>query len=83
MNNLYGLAMIDYLPKGEFQWDSAPTSWTEQDILNWPEDADFSIFAEVDLEYPKELHDIHQHFPMAPVIEVPPNGENRKLLNSY
>ena len=64
-NNLYGWAMSQYLPIGGFKW------LTEQQIeglnLNqYKEDSEKGLILEVDLEYPKELHDLHNDYPLAP-----------------
>ena len=64
-NNLYGYAMIQPLPTGEFKWMS------EQEIANLDvttiaDDAETGYFLEVDLEYPQELHDLHSDYPLAP-----------------
>jgi len=56
-NNLYGLAMSQPLPVGDFKW------MKEKDLDNWEK---FSCILEVDLEYPKELHDLHNDYPLAP-----------------
>ena len=34
---------------------------------------------EVDLEYPKELHDLHNDFPLAPENMIPPGSKVGKL----
>ena len=61
-NNLYGLAMIQKLPYKNLKWD---TKITEDDILNYA-NGNTGYILEVDLEYPKELHDLHNGYPMAP-----------------
>ena len=56
-NNLYGWAMCKPLPTRDFKWmdDDELTSWKKHACL-----------LEVDLEYPKELHDLHNDYPLAP-----------------
>ena len=56
-NNLYGWAMSQPLPVSDFKW------MKEKDLDNWKE---FPCILEVDLEYPKELHDIHNDYPLVP-----------------
>ena len=56
-NNLYGLAMSQPLPTHGFKWMS------EEELKNW---RNHSCILEVDLEYPKELHDLHNDYPLAP-----------------
>ena len=56
-NNLYGWAMMKPLPVGDFHW------MTKDEIWNW---MDYPCVLEVDLEYPEELHDFHNDYPLAP-----------------
>ena len=68
-NNLYGWAMCKRLPTGNFKWlNNLPeTSEEIESFLNkYTEDGDRGIILEVDLEYPKELHDLHNEYPCAP-----------------
>ena len=63
-NNLYGYAMSQYLPFGKFRW----LNNDEVEKLNVcdldPEGEKGYIF-EVDLRYPKALHDEHNDYPLA------------------
>ena len=64
-NNLYGEAMTQSLPVSDFKWVD------EKDVKSFnvmtvQDDADTGYFLEVDLEYPKELHDLHSDYPLAP-----------------
>ena len=63
MNNLYGWAMSEYLPYGEFEWLE---NIDEFDINSINEKSDTGYFLEVDLEYPDELHELHNDYPLAP-----------------
>lgn len=56
-NNLYGWAMCQPLRARGFTW------MTDFDLVNWRET---SRILEVDLEYPKELHDDHNYYSLAP-----------------
>ena len=68
-NNLYGWAMSQYLPVRDFEWD-AP-EFIEK-YLQVPKDAPKGYILEVDLEYPPEIHDLHNDYPMAPEVrEIP------------
>jgi hypothetical protein len=49
-----------YLPYGGLKWSSTNV------VLDIPDDAPKWYILEVDLEYPKELHDLHSDFPLAP-----------------
>ena len=57
-NNLYGWAMSKPLPYGNFKWVNADGVITKEYGIG-------HIY-EVDLEYPKELHDLHNDYPCAP-----------------
>ena len=56
-NNLYGWAMMKPLPVGDFKW------MTAEELENWK---DTPCILEVDLEYPRGLHDLHNDYPLAP-----------------
>ena len=59
-NNLYGWAMIQYLPTGGFEW------LTEEEVdLSKHDESEKGLILEVDLEYPEELHDLHNDYPLA------------------
>ena len=61
-NNLYGWAMSQLLPIDGFEWvDLDSFDWQTR---NWS--GKYGAFLEVDLEYPEELHDAHNDFPLAP-----------------
>ena len=55
-NNLYGWAMSKQLPTSGFEW------MTDDELDDWKH---LSCFLEVDLEYPKDLHELH-NYPLAP-----------------
>jgi hypothetical protein len=63
-NNLYGWAMTQQLPTGNFTWNN--NEWNEQSIMNISNNGEIGYFFEVDLEYPTELHDLHNDYPLAP-----------------
>ena len=74
-NNLYGWAMSQYLPTGGFKW------LNEEFLLldDYTDDSDKGLILEVDLEYPDELHDLHNDYPLAPEkVKV-----ERDMLSSY
>ncbi len=56
-NNLYGWAMSEPQPHKNFKWMNA------DELENW---LSKPCILEVDLEYPKELHDKHNEYPLAP-----------------
>ncbi|XP_025018370.1 uncharacterized protein LOC112539813 [Tetranychus urticae] len=70
VNNLYGYAMSEKLPKSHFKWSSR----TIEEILTTPDDSEIGFILEVDIEYPCELHDDHNDFPLAPEkMEITPD----------
>ena len=60
-NSLYSWAMPKMLRLKGFKWASS-----EIYILNVPEDSHLRYILKVYLEYPKELHDKHNLYPLAP-----------------
>ena len=63
-NNLCGLAMSMKLPTGKLKW--IKKLLTEQMIMDWNENGDNAYILEVDLEYPKEIHNHQVDYPLAP-----------------
>ena len=64
-NNLYGWAMSQYLPTGSFEWLS-PKQIEKINLNKYTEDSNKGMILEVDLEYPQELHDLHNDYPLGP-----------------
>ena len=62
-NNLYGWAMSQYLPTGEFRW-MKQKQIDKIDLVKYKEDSKKGLILEVNLEYPKELHDLHNDYPL-------------------
>ena len=67
-NNLYGWAMCKPLPTSNFKWmdDGELMSWKNYGSSNRGRQRRYACILEVDLEYPKELHDFHNDYPLAP-----------------
>ena len=63
MNKLYGWAMSEYLPYGKFKWLKNVDGF---DVNSISEKSEIGYFLEVDLEYPDELHELHNDYPLAP-----------------
>ena len=68
-NNLYGWAMSKRLPVRDFKW------MNRKELQNWKK---FPCILQVDLEYPEELHDLHNEYPLA--SERLKIGQVEKLL---
>ena len=64
-NNLYGWAMSQYLPTGNFKWMSKKKI-DKLDLAKYKDDSKRGLILEVDLEYNKKLHDLHNEYPLAP-----------------
>ena len=64
-NNLYGWAMSQYSPTGKFKW-LTQKQIDETNLAKFNENSDKGLILEVDLEYPKELHESHNNYPLAP-----------------
>ena len=62
-NNLYGWAMSEHLPYGKFKWLK---NVDEFDVISINEKSDTGYFLEVDFEYPDELHELHNDYPLTP-----------------
>ena len=64
-NNLYGWAMSQYLPTGNFKWMS-DKEIKQIDLGKYKADGKKALILEVDLEYPHELHYLHNDYPVCP-----------------
>ena len=63
-NNLYGWAMSQYLPTGNFRW-TTDKEINKIDIGKYKTNGKKGLILEVGLEYPRELHDLHNDYPLA------------------
>ena len=64
-NNLYGWAMSQYLPTGGFKW-MKQKHIDKINLAHYKEDNNKGFIAEVDFEYPEELHDLHNDYLLGP-----------------
>ena len=62
MNNLCGREMGEYLPYGGFELLKNVDGF---DVKSISEKREIGYFLEVDLEYPNELHELHNDYPLA------------------
>ena len=62
-NNLYGWAMSKYLPYGEFRWVKNVDGF---DVMSVSEKSDTGYLLKINLEYPDELHELHNDYLLAP-----------------
>ena len=63
-NNLYGWAMSQYLQTGGFKWLN-DNQINKLDLSKYNDESKKGLILEVDLEYPQELHDLHNDDPLA------------------
>ncbi|XP_065354938.1 uncharacterized protein LOC135949335 [Calliphora vicina] len=76
-NNLYDWAMSQALPVGDFKWLSNVENFSLDSI---PNDSNTGYILEVDLEYPKEIHDKHNSLPFCSDMKTPPQATEKKLV---
>lgn len=73
--NLYGWAMMQKLPYSDLKFQDV----TIEEALNWNVEGSHGCILEVDLDYPKEIHDIHSMYPLAPEKMIVEN----KMLSPF
>ena len=61
-NNLYGYGMSIFLPTCGFKWIDSK----EFDVNEYTSNSSKGYVLEVDLEYPKELRELQNDYPLAP-----------------
>ena len=77
-NNIYGWAMSQYLPIGNFKW-MTDKEISKTNLGKYELDSKEGLILEVDLEYPKEHHDLHNDYPIAPEkVKV-----SKNMLSTY
>ena len=64
-NNLYGWAMSQYIPTGGFRWMTVKQI-DKLDQAKYNEHSKKGLILEVHLEYPEELHNLHNDYPVGP-----------------
>ena len=75
--------MSEYLPYKEFNWLK---NVDEFDVMSISEKSPIGYFLKVDLEYPDELHELHNDYPLAPEklavsSDMLPNIVKKLLIN--
>ena len=82
-NNLYGWAMSQKLPVHSFKWmtnKEIENLFNNQIVQVWEK---MPCILEVDLEYPEELHDLHNDYPLAPERIECKNGVKKLIPNLW
>ena len=64
-NNLYGYAMSQFLPIGNYKFEDV-NKFTIDFIKNIKDDDKTGYILDVDIDYPEELHDLHNDYPLLP-----------------
>ena len=65
-SNLYGWAMSQKLPVDCFKWKENMLKFNKGFIKNYDKDSDKGCIFELNVEYPKNLHDLHSDLPFLP-----------------
>ena len=58
--------MSQKLPVDGFKWEKYILKFYEDFIKNYDEESDEGSILEADIEYPKNLHDLHSDLPLLP-----------------
>lgn len=79
INNLYGWALSQPLPYGNFEWIKPEkfNDFLNVESINTKKNG---YFYEVDISIPTNLHKFFKDLPLAPTHEVPPGSKHPKLL---
>ena len=80
-NNLYGTAMCNKLPTHGFKWMSGgelENLYENQVLQIWNKTP---CILEVDLEYPKKMHNLHNDYPLCPEGVKCKNGVEKLIPN--
>ena len=80
VNNLYGWAMSQKLPVDGYKWKKNMLKFNEDFIKNYDEDSDKGYILEVDVKYPKSLHNLHCDLPFLPE-KMKINKRNKIVCN--
>ena len=69
-NNLYGWAMSQYLPTSNFEKLYFPQQYileqAVEDLQFFPDNNPYGFFIECDLEYPADIKEKTENFPLCP-----------------
>ena len=65
-NDLCGWAMSQKLPVNKFEWIEEISQFNKDFIKNYNKETDEGYFLEVDVQYPKKVHELHNDLPFLP-----------------
>ena len=76
-NNSYGWAMSQTSPVNDFKWVKKEqlSNFNEDSIKNYDENGNIGYFFEVDIDYPKELFNLHKELSFLPECKKVDNAE--------
>lgn len=81
VNSLYGYAMSQSLPIGNYKWVDV-TNEVINEILNVKEDGNTGYMLEVDMHYPKKLHVLHNDYPfLCEKMKIGNSNTSKLILN--
>ena len=81
-NNLYGYAMSQKLPTGNFHWlTQSELSHFSNNFQNIDLEGNIGYTLEVDMEYPNELHNYHNDLPFLPEVLKCDNNTSKLVAN--
>ena len=80
--NLYGWAMSEPLPVNGFDWMEDLSKIYADFIKNYDKDSDKGYILELEIEYPKNLHDLHNDLPFLPE-KMKIDKYNKLVCNLY
>ena len=63
VNNLYGWKISQKLPVNNFEWIEATSQFTKDFIKNYNKESDEGYILEVDVQYPRILHELQNDLP--------------------
>ena len=79
VNNLFGWTMSQCLPYGELKWLNLKKKKDKFDLNSIGGNSSIVYTLEFDCEYPDELHELHNDYPLAPEkLEI-----NHNMLSNY
>ena len=71
--------MSQYLPTGDFRW-LTEKEINKIDLVKYKEESKIGMIFEVDMEYPQELHDLYNDYPLAPKKKKKNESHKRDVI---
>ena len=81
-NNLYGWTISQKLPVRNFKWITNVSKIDKDFTKNYDEDSSKGYILEVEVEYPRKLHNLHSDLPFLPE-RIKINKCNKLACNLY